>query len=53
MARGLPGGARGDQAGLVGEDHEPRPVAGPAGLALLILVAITAIRVRRADLGGS
>jgi len=28
MAGGLPGGARGDQAGLVGEDHELRPVAG-------------------------
>jgi hypothetical protein len=28
MAGGLPGGARGDQAGLVGEDHELGPVAG-------------------------
>ena len=28
MPRGLPAGARGDQAGLVGEDNELRPVAG-------------------------
>ena len=28
MTRDLPGGARGDQAGLAGEDDELRPVAG-------------------------
>jgi hypothetical protein len=49
MVNRSPGGARGDQAGLVGEDDELRTVAG-AICVLMLVVAVTVVRVRRADL---